>query len=169
MTADEIKQYLEELNSELRAIDVKGEICPYGGAVMCLAFNARPATKDVDAVFEPVSHIRKAAGRIAKKHGLRKDWLNYAVKMFLVPHERRILFDMSCLKIYVPSSDYLLAMKTLSARANTYDRSDIEFLIGRLSFREVDDVLNVVQHYYPNKEVKEATHLMLEEIFASRK
>ena len=169
MTADEIKQYLEELNDELCAIDVKGEICLYGGAVMCLAFNARPATNDVDAVFEPVSSIRKAAGRIAEAHGLRKDWLNYAVKMFLVPHERRILIDMSHLKVYVPSSDYLLAMKTLSARANTFDRSDIEFLIKILSFGDVDEVLTVVQHYYPHKEVKEATRLLLEEIFASRK
>jgi len=169
VTADEIKQYLEELNEALRAIEIKGEICLYGGSVMCLAFGARPATKDVDAVFEPVSHIRKAAGRIAETHGLRKDWLNYAVKMFLVPHERRILMDKSHLKVYVPSSDYLLAMKTLSARANTYDRSDIEFLINKLSFREVDEVLNIVQHYYPHKVVKESTRLLLEEIFASRK
>jgi hypothetical protein len=168
VTADEIKQYLEELNDELLAIEVKGEICLYGGTVMCLAFNARPATKDVDAVFEPVNHIRKAAGRIAEAHGLRKDWLTYAVKMFLVPHERRILMDKSHLKIYVPASDYLLAMKTLSARANTYDRSDIEFLIGKLTLGSVDEVLNIVQHYYPNKEVKEATRFMLEEIFASR-
>lgn len=168
MTADEIKQYLAELNDELRAIDVKGEICLYGGAVMCLAFNARPATKDVDAVFEPVSSIRKAAGRVADVHGLQKDWLNYAVKMFLVPHERRILLDMSHLKIYVPSYDYLLAMKTLAARANTYDRSDIEILIGELSIRNVDEVVNIVQHYYPDKEVKVATRFLLEEIFASR-
>lgn len=115
MTADEIKQYLAELNDGLRGIDVKGEICLYGGAVMCLAFNARPATNGVDAVFEPVSRIRKAAGRIAEAHGLRKDWLDDAVKMFLVPHVRDVLIDMSHLKIFVPSSDYLLAMKTLSA------------------------------------------------------
>lgn len=169
MTADEIRQYFEELNDELRAIEVKGEICLYGGAVMCLAFNARPATKDVDAVFEPVSHIRKAAGRIAEAHGLHKDWLNYAVKMFLVPHKRHVLIDKSHLKIFVPSSDYLLAMKTLSARANTYDRSDIEFLINKLSLRDVDEVLNIVRHYYPRKEVKEATRLLLDEIFGSLK
>lgn len=169
MTADEIKQYLEELNDELGAIDVKGEICLYGGAVMCLAFSARPATKDVDAVFEPVSHIRRAAGRIAEAHGLRKDWLNYAVKMFLVPHKRDVLIDMSHLKIFVPTPDYLLAMKTLSARANTHDRSDIEFLINRLSLRSIDEVLNIVRHYYPHKEVKEATHLLLDEIFGSLK
>jgi hypothetical protein len=168
VTADEIKQYLEELNDELRAIDVKGEVCLYGGAVMCIAFNARPATKDVDAVFEPVRQIRKAAGRIAEAHGLRKDWLNHAVKMFLVPHQRRILFDMSHLKIYVPSPDYLLAMKTLAARANTDDRSDIEVLIDKLSLRSVEEVLKIVRNYYPHKEVKVGTQLLLQEIFELR-
>jgi len=47
MTAEEIKQYLRELNDELALQNVKGEICLYGGAVMCLVFKARPATKDV--------------------------------------------------------------------------------------------------------------------------
>jgi len=58
----EIKGYLTELNEELREIEVKGELCLYGGAVMALAYNARPDTDDVDAIFEPVRHIRKAAG-----------------------------------------------------------------------------------------------------------
>lgn len=168
MTADEIKQYLEELNDELESLGIKGEICLYGGAVMCVAFNARPATKDIDAVFEPVRHIRKAAGRIAEAHGLRKDWLNYAVKMFLVPHERRILFDLSYLKIYVPPPDYLLAMKTLAARANTDDRNDMELLIEMLSLHSAEDVLAIVRHYYPHKQVKAATQIWLEEIFDTR-
>ena len=32
----EIVAYLEELNDELRLMDVVGEVCLYGGAVMCL-------------------------------------------------------------------------------------------------------------------------------------
>jgi hypothetical protein len=52
MTAEEIRTYLTELNEELRLMDIKGEVSLYGGAVMCLAFKARPATKDVDAIFE---------------------------------------------------------------------------------------------------------------------
>lgn len=35
MTAEEIKQYLAELNEELRLKDIKGEVSLYGGAVMC--------------------------------------------------------------------------------------------------------------------------------------
>lgn len=168
MNADEIKSYLKELNDELCAVNIKGEVCHYGGAVMCLAYNARPATKDVDAVFEPVRHIRRAAGRIAQAHGLRKDWLNYAVKMFLVPHERRILFDMSHLKVYIPPPEYLLAMKTLAARANTDDRGDIELLVDKLTLQNAGQVMEIVKHYYPHRQVKPATQIFLDEIFERR-
>ena len=40
MTKEEIRQYLGELNEELRSIGVKGEICLYGGAVMALVYDA---------------------------------------------------------------------------------------------------------------------------------
>jgi len=40
VNAEEIKRYLIEVNEELRSMDVKGEICLYGGAVMALAYKA---------------------------------------------------------------------------------------------------------------------------------
>ena len=162
--AEEIKRYLTEVNDELRSMDVKGELCLYGGAVMALAYNARPDTDDVDAVFEPVRYIRKAAGRVAEKYGLEKGWLNHAVKMFLVPHERHILLDLSHLKIYIPSPDYLLAMKVLSSRADTMDREDILVLIRELRLKTVDQALEIVKGYYPHKQVKPAARILLEEI-----
>lgn len=147
-------------------MDVKGELCLYGGAVMALVYDARPNTDDVDAIFKPVRHIRRAAGRIAERHNLPKGWLNYAVKMFLAPHEQRVLFDMSNLKVYVPPGEYVLAMKALSARANMRDRSDIKTLIEKLGVRGEQQVIEIVKHYYPNKEVKPATQMLLKEIFA---
>ena len=90
MTSDEITQYLTELNDELCLMDIKGEVSLYGGAVMCLAFKARPATKDVDAIFEPIREIRNASHRIADRHNLSIDWLNLAVKMFVVRHNRDV-------------------------------------------------------------------------------
>src|SRR5437763_13407311 len=123
VNAEEIKRYLSELNEELRSMDVKGEICLYGGAVMALAYKARPDTDDVDAIFEPERYIRIAARLVAQKNGLPVGWLNNAVEMFLANHERRILLDLSHLKV-VPPPDYLLAMKVLSARAETMDQND---------------------------------------------
>ena len=156
------KRYLK---NELRSVNVKGEICLYGGAVMALAYNARPDTEDVDAVFEPVRHIRTAAGRVAERHGLEVGWLNYAVKMFLVPHEKRILLDLSHLKVYVPSAEYMLAMKTLSARANTMDRDDLVVLIKDLKLKSPEAVFSIVKGYYPHKEIKPAARSLVKELF----
>lgn len=164
MTAEEITQYLSELNHELAAQNVKGEICLYGGAVMCLAFKARPATKDIDAIFEPVKQIRRAASKVGERHNLNIGWLNFAVKIFVVEHEKRILFDFPNLKIFVPESDYLLAMKVLAARADTSDLDDIIFLVKDLELKTVEEIFAIVQNYYPRKQIKAETRFLLEEI-----
>jgi hypothetical protein len=163
--AEEIKQCLAELSDELRAADVKGEICLYGGAVMCLAFDARPATKDVDAVFRPARQIREAAARVARAHGLREDWLNDAVKGYVVPHPQRVLFDFPNLKVYVPEADYLLAMKTLAARADATDRGDVELLIKLLGLKSAEEVFGILEKYYPRQQIKPTTQFFVEELF----
>src|SRR5262245_56095834 len=86
MTTQEIEKYLGALNDELNRMGVKGEIYLYSGAVMCLVYQARPSTKDVDAVFQPRTQMREAAERGAQVFGLRSDWLNDAVKGFVVEH-----------------------------------------------------------------------------------
>lgn len=164
MTAEEITQYLTELNDELRRIEVKGEVSLFGGAVMCLAFKARPATKDVDAIFEPVREIRNAANRIAERHDLNIGWLNMAVKTFVVDHERKVLFDFPNLKVFVPEGEYIFAMKVLAARADTFDLNDIAFLSDHLGIKTVEQAIEIVQNYYPNKTVKPETIFLLEEI-----
>ena len=164
MTAEEIEKYLTELSDELCAVQVKGEVYLYGGAVMCLAFKARPSTKDVDAIFEPVREIRRASMKVADRHHLDVDWLNLAVRMFVTEHEKRVLFDLPCLKVFIPETDYMLAMKVLSARVDSSDLDDIRFLIKALNLAKVEDVLRIVRNYYPRKEVKPATIFALEEI-----
>lgn len=166
MTAEEITQYLTELNDELRQMDIKGEVSLYGGAVMCLAFKARAATKDVDAIFEPVKEIRNASHRIADRHGLRIDWLNFAVKMFVVDHPREVLFDLSNLTVTVPDADYLLAMKVLAFRPETEDENDVTFLIEHLGMNSYEQVIDIVKGYYPAKTVKAETVFWLEEFFS---
>jgi hypothetical protein len=167
VNAEEIKRYLTELNDELRSMDVKGEIC-YGGAVMALAYKARPNTDDVDAVFEPVRNVRRAAARVAERNGLPIGWLNNAVEIFLAPHDKRILLDLSHLKIYIPPPDYLLAMKVLSARAETMDRNDLKVLIRKLDLQSPTEVFAIVRGYYPNKEIKPEARILIEELLSER-
>lgn len=166
MTAEEIKQYLSELNDELRSKDINGEISLYGGAVMVLAFNTRVATKDIGAVFQPVKEIRNAAHMVAERHQLPLDWLNHAVRMFVVKHKRELLFELSNLRVTVPESDYLLAMKILALRAETEDENDAMFLIKELGLDSKSAVLKIVADYYPRKEVSPKTVTWLDEYFS---
>ena len=83
LNREEIHKLLEVLNHKLSARKIVGEIYLVGGAVMCLVHNARPATKDLDGYFKPVSAMREIAGEVAREFDLDRSWLNDAVKGFL--------------------------------------------------------------------------------------
>ena len=135
---------------------------------MCLVYKARPATKDIDAVFEPVKVIRSAIRKITDRYDLPFDWINFAVKMFVVEHEKETFLDLSNLKVFVPVPEYLLAMKILAARAESFDLEDIKFLLEKLNLQTVEDALQIVQNYYPHKIIKPETRFLLEELFEQK-
>ena len=165
MLKDDILRYLHALNEKLQHQNVKGEICLYGGAVMCLVYDARPSTKDVDAIFQPTEIIREAAKEIANEYELVDDWLNDGVKGFLVDHPRKVFLNLSHLVVMVADSEYMLAMKSLSARIDGTDSKDIEFLISKLKIKTVEEVFNIIDKYYPRRIIKPATQFFLEEVF----
>ncbi len=165
MTAEEIRTYLTELNEELRLMDIKGEVSLYRGAVMCLVYDARPATKDVDAIFKPTSEIRQAIAAITARHDLDENWFNDAVKGYWVEHNQQVLFDLPNLTVFVPEPDYLLAMKAIAARDISYDREDVKTLIRHLGLTKPEEVFAIIEKYYSEKQLRPATQYFLEEIF----
>ncbi|MCK6621174.1 MAG: hypothetical protein HUU32_11630 [Calditrichaceae bacterium] len=165
MEKEQIELYLQELNDELHRTNVKGEVCLYGGAVMCLVYDARPSTKDVDAIFKPAREIREAAKAIAEKHNLREDWINDAVKGFVVEHPQKIFLNLPNLKVFVPEPDYLLAMKAIASRVDAPDKDDIRFLIDLLEMKTPKQVFEVLEKYYPRQQIKPATQFFIEELF----
>src|SRR4051794_31751071 len=80
-----IEELFHALDEELRRSGVVGELHVVGGAVLCVALNARPATRDVDAYFEPTKIVREAAARVGKSLDVPQNWLNDAVKGFMSP------------------------------------------------------------------------------------
>ena len=161
-----ILKLFNELNEELTTNRIKGELHLLGGAVMCLQFNARPSTLDIDAVFAPKTEIRKMAKKIARNHALHEDWLNDAVKGFLSKNEKYIPFlDLSHLKVFYATAEYLLAMKCLSMRLGKefHDESDVRFLLRYLNLRKLDEVTKIIQKFYPTKDIPQKTFYALEE------
>lgn len=165
MNAEEITQYLSELNDELRLMDIKGEVSLFGGAVMVLAFKARIATKDVDAIFFPTSEIREAIKRIADRHNLHPDWMNDGVKGYVVEHSRNVLFHLPNLTVFMPAADYLLAMKALAARADSEDESDVVTLIREMDIKSASEVFVIIENYYPKGQIPPRTQYFIEGLF----
>ena len=56
-------------------------------------------------------------------------------------------------------------MKTLAARVDTSDKDDILFLIELLKLRTADEVLAILEKYYPRQQIKPATQFFVEELF----
>jgi len=131
LTRQDILRLFDLLNAELATEGVQGELYLVGGAVMCLALDARHATRDVDRYFLPTGAIRQAAGRVATQADARADWLNDAVKGFLSPRgDFDPYLDLTHLKIFVARPAYLLAMKCAAMRLGEefHDLDDIRHL-----------------------------------------
>ena len=165
LSSDQILTMFESLNEELRIQDVIGEIGLCGGAVMCLVFNARVSTKNVDAIFEPTREIRTTAAIVAEKYGVGNDWLSDAAKgFFLANTPRQDVLQFSNLRVWAPTAEYMLAMKCISARFDSYDRNDVQFLIQHLGLCSVDDVFAVISRFYPREKVPAKTGFLIEEL-----
>lgn len=167
LTKAKIRQLLELLEAELAAAGAKGELYLVGGAVMCLALNARDATRDVDAFFKPTELIRQAAARVAARANVPDTWLNDAVKGFLSPRgEFRSYLELPHLRVYVAEPHYLLAMKCAAMRLGEefHDLEDVRYLLRYLNIENVDEALTVVTRYFEEEQLHPKTRLALEEL-----
>jgi len=172
LTRADLHRLLEMLNAELAAEEVQGEIHMVGGAVMCLALNARDATQDVEAFFRPAHVIRQAAARVAARAELPESWLNDAVKGFLsVRGTYDPFIELSHLRVYVARPEYLLAMKAVAMRLGDefHDLDDVRFLLRYLNITTVDDALAIVLRYFDAQHVRPKTRFALEEMLAAPK
>ena len=168
LSADRIRELFAALDRELAARDVVGEIGLLGGAVMCLVFQARESTKDVDAVFAPPREIRDAARAVAVRFGVPDDWLNDAAKGFVLSSPPRIhVLSLPNLRVWAPCADYMLAMKCVSARFDTHDADDVAFLVQHLGLVTPDEVFERIARYYPREQVPPRTRYLVEELLDS--
>ena len=170
LTAKMITELMLQLNDYLKEDGEMGEVGIIGGAVMCLVYNARQATRDVDAIFKPTQVIRRLVEKIGKDTGLGPNWLNDAAKGYVQGEFRKdSVLHLSNLRIWAPEPRYMLAMKCLSARWDTWDRDDVTFLIRHLKFNQPKDVFDVIEAFYPKRLIPPKTKFFIEELFQQMK
>ncbi|MBI4604460.1 MAG: hypothetical protein HY721_21065 [Planctomycetes bacterium] len=173
LTEGEILKALERLAALLKERRVQGEVCFLGGAAMALAFKARPSTKDVDAIFEPVQVIRDLALVVQREQGLPESWLNDAAKGYVSAKHDVVVGDLpqfESLRLTAPTAEYLLAMKCMASRIpggleDRGDRQDIQLLLKRLGLKSPDEAMAIVARYYPEERIPVRARFLLEDIF----
>jgi hypothetical protein len=169
LTKADILKLFHLLNAELKAGDTHAEVYLVGGAVMCLALNARAATRDVDAWLKPSTLVREAAARVAAQANVPDQWLNDGVKAWLSPRgEFDPYLELSHLQVFVAQPTYLLAMKCVAMRLGEefHDLDDVRYLLRYLNITSAADALTIVTRYFDAAQIPLKTRLALEELLS---
>lgn len=162
---EEIESLLRDLGDRLEAQGVQGRLFVVGGAAMALAYGRGRATQDVDAVFEPKDVVYAAARDVARDRGLAEDWLNDAVKGFLLGSDpdASTHLDEPGLRVEVASPRYLFVLKALAARVDR-DAADLVTLFRLCGFSDVEDALQHVERHAPSALLQPKTEFLLREL-----
>ena len=152
-TAVQLPALLSELDAELASenLDTPCRIVIAGGAAIALRVPSR-VTGDVDVVSEGMpAAVRRAAERVASRHGLRPDWINDAAKLktVAVATDPEPVFEGARLVVESASPRYILAMKLVSARP--VDKADCVALVKELGIDHVDALLGLIEEAVPWK------------------
>lgn len=176
-----LEEALRELGRRAHAAGRLVEIAIYGGSAILLTLDSRPATRDVDAIFEKdKDFVRRVAAEMAEDFGWDPDWLNDGVKGWLSHAERdpaakRLIGtypseEQTGLRVFVPKPEYLFAMKCLAMRVGgvegSEDVEDIIRLATAIGVKSAHDALQLVEAFYPRSRIEPKTQFGLEEIFA---
>ncbi len=174
MTKQEIESALGRLSELAAGEGVRLEMTLYGGAVMLLAYNARSATKDIDAIIHPPDVARRLIARVAAERRLHDGWVNDDVKQFVSGREAKnelTIANVSPTGLHVtrPTAKYLLAMKVMACRkplpGYAGDYLDIEVLLRHTKLKTVAQVQTVIDTFFPDTVLPASVQAVLRDLF----
>jgi hypothetical protein len=155
------------------------EFAVYGGSALMLASNFRYASEDVDiaALEQPWPQwLVQVIADIATANGWSVDWLNDAVTFHLSSRSGRddhlligtfpAASEAGSLKVYVPSAEYMLALKLKAIRImdpakGPQETADILNLVGVLGVETPEAAIEILARYFPKTAEDPAKQLFL--------
>jgi hypothetical protein len=164
-----IEDAFRRLGDRLARRGVIADVYVFGGAAMALAYDARRATRDIDAVFKPHGVVLEEARGVADELGLPHWWLNEQASAYVAPGgdaDAPRGFDHPGLRVSAASAEHLLAMKVLTARRR--DTEDIDHLVKHLDLASVHEVLAPCREVFPDEDLSARARLVLEDVFDER-
>lgn len=163
-----LRQAFDLLAAKLARRQVVGELHVFGGAAMVLAFDARAATRDVDALFQPDGPVLEAAREVADELGLPASWHNQASSYVSGRAGRGTpVYDHPNLRVMTTPPEHLLAMEVRAARA-VRDAEDIRLLLEVLNLHTMQDVVEVVARYFPDEPLSDRSRQLVEDLLAEQ-
>jgi Nucleotidyltransferase of unknown function (DUF6036) len=144
LTAEKLREAFTLLGSRLQTRGVTADVFIFGGAAMVLGFDARPSTRDVNAIWRPHGVVQHEAWEVASILDLPRWWLNEQASSYLpagTNFDGSPLFDVPGLRVIQASPELLLAMKIAAAR--TGDLDDIRLLADHL---KMNDATTLIAH-----------------------
>ena len=182
-TKEHLSAALAELGALARDQGKVIDIAVYVGSCLMLVSNFRVATRDVDAVAATdQAFIDSAARIIADRHGWPHDWLNDGVRTYLSPavegHQHHAFFasypDEATpgLRVFVPTAEYMLAMKLMAMRIDVVtegdDLDDILNLLDVVGLARKEDVVAFAAEFYPEARASAKIVLALDDLWRLR-
>ena len=155
MDKERLLQIFDYLNERLKENQLQLEITVYGGSIMTMVYDNRPATKDIDCVFsETNSNLLNRILDLTKyTFNLADGWINEDIKeplRALLKEDKETYRVYTNLRILKPEAKQLLAMKILAARNEpAKDFVDAHILCKDLNITTKDELLDTVSEYIP--------------------
>lgn len=159
MDKDKLLKIFDYLNERLKENQLQLEITLYGGSIMTMVYDNRPATKDVDCVFSETNSklLEKILEMTEFTFNLSKDWIKERIKeplKSILKEDKETYKETykvySNLKILKPKAEQLLAMKILAARPESAkDFVDAYILCKDLNITTKAELLNIFEEYIP--------------------
>jgi len=182
MEADEIEKYLTELGIELksRGIMKPVRLMLIGGAYMLLLANAARTTNDIDvfwleedALQQTLNPLRDSVQAITRRYALNPDWFNYVAQLLIydeviVPHGK-LWKRFGPLSIYVPTKEYVLALKIMAGRDK--DLEDCVILLPQTKIKTRQQAQQLLNRYIlPEGQEKNAEQIenALDQLFTAK-
>jgi hypothetical protein len=155
------------------------DLALYGGSCLMLVSNFRLSSEDIDAVaLVDQPFVDQAARIIAERRGWPPDWLNDGVRTYLSPAVEGHLAHELCgtypnetnpgLRVYVPTAEYMLAMKLMSLRIGGGDEKDLNDILNLMQIVGLSgrsEVINFVAQFYPEARISGKLKLALDDLW----